>query len=403
MVETTPVKNADTWLAEKLEDVAPLDDVAPRTTFADLKDFYKQGNHVLVVGKTGAGKTVMLLTFVRDFLEHGFKVIHRDDGGLEFLKLAKIVDEIFVWIPQGCKFTIEASNVRVNEFDPEQPFKFVEFLLDTVHQFNVIVYDAYVVDDELSAEFWAGFLKATVKLLQQRHYRDKAKVVLSIDEMNDLLQPTHQELTKKHAEVRARLDQNIRKLRKHGVKLLCSSHRPNQLTLNTRSQFSFVFLKRSFGYDLYAFLNKELVTVGAKTFWRILKTIKSLPVQYAFGFDPDGNFDRFFFKNLPEDMPYYRLSGWLESPRPENVAGWDRVRIWVTSVLRALNNQVKYGNVLYADIEKLVGYQKGHIFNVIQDKLLSDAKLRLEWDGLVKVLPIPQRKKIRKRAESPSA
>jgi len=289
-----------------------------------VKDFYKEGNHVLILGKTGSGKTVLLLNLIRKFLEHRFKVIHRDDGGLEFLKLHDFVDEIAVMKPDQCYFNVASDKVVIYDYDIENTMQLVNFLLDTKHKFIVILFDVFCKDKELSARFWNSFFDSFITTLMQRHISLKKKIVLSFDELNDIVQSQKMELTEAHRKVRAMIEYNIRKLRKHKVKLVCTSHRPNQLTLNIRSQFSYVFIKQSFGYDLYTFLNKELVHIGSKLFFKILRDIKDMSPKYAYLFDKRGYFDKLEFPNLPEDMPYFELAGILDIPKPNDWLAIDK-------------------------------------------------------------------------------
>jgi len=360
-------------LLEKILKEQPPD-ITPKQMIS-VKDFYKEGNHVLILGKTGSGKTVLLLNLIKKFLEHGFRVIHRDDGGLEFLKLLDFVDEIAVMKPSTCYFNVASDKVIIYDYDVEKPYELVKFLLDSKHQFMVILFDVYCKDKELAADFWSEFFDAFITILMQRHVSVKRKVVLSFDEINDIIQPQKMELTPVHRKVRALVEYNIRKLRKHKVKLVCTSHRPNQLTLNIRSQFSYVFVKQSFGYDLYQFLNKELVHIGSRLFFKILRDIKDLDVAYAYLFDKKGYFDKLMFPNLPEYLPYYEIEGILELPKKTDWLAIDRKkRRDIIILLEYIKNKRETGNALYHIIGEKYGIPYPTVRYIV-NKLLEDPKI----------------------------
>jgi len=94
----------------------------------------------------------------------------------------------------------------------------------------------------------------------------KDPLVFSFDEMNDLVQPRGMELTKGHAGLRSLIEYNVRKLRKHRVTLIASTHRFNQIGINVRSQFSYVLIKQSYGKDVYDFISHNLVTAANEAY-----------------------------------------------------------------------------------------------------------------------------------------
>jgi len=274
----------------------------------------------------------------------------------------------------------------------------VKELIDTEDMYNVVLFDIFCKDKELSATFWAKFFDAFITILMQRHPSEKSKVLLSFDELNDLIQPEKQQLTQTHRKFRSLFEYNIRKLRKHGVKLLCTAHRPNQLTLNIRSQFSFVFIKQSFGWDLYEFLNKELVHISSKVFWWILRDIKDLPVEYAYIFDNGGNYDKFFVPNLREDIPPYYVNGILEREQPEDDFYYRK--LWVRIILRRLYNELKYGKILVKDIAEHVGksYEpvRRHLLIMFDDSFIAEDYYRLMELIRGRAKPKVKRKRVRR-------
>ena len=118
-------------------------------TFSDLNFLFESGYHIAIFGKTRSGKTVLLQNLLYDHWNEGFKVIHRDDGGLEFLKIVNMIDDdVVVYIPEKCKFECEA--VIVKSFDWNKPYKLAKELLETKTSFNVIIFDNFCLDKDLT-------------------------------------------------------------------------------------------------------------------------------------------------------------------------------------------------------------------------------------------------------------
>lgn len=275
----------------------------PTKSFTDLTKLMKGGYHALIQGITGAGKTTLLLNLERELYSHGHIIIHRDDGGLEFLKLLGKVDALNIFYPKGVKFRLHLkkdfnTDIDLIPFDWEKPISIFKEIDQRGLSYNAIVFDIYVLEPHVNAIFWSKFFETLIYYVMQKQISEKEKIVLSIDELNDLVQPNNYEITEVHKRVRSLIEYNIRKLRKHLVTLIASTHRPNQISVNLRSQFSYIFVKKSFGNDIYDFINKMLVQIKNKTFFRILHDIITLDPRYAYVFDYKGNFDKISIPNI---------------------------------------------------------------------------------------------------------
>jgi len=268
---------------------------------------FRGGRHALIAGRTGSGKTTLLITLLRDLYEAGHIILHRDDGGLEFLYLLPEIP-MTVFIPQGCDFRVD-GNYELDIIHFEKPTEIVDQVYDSPHPFNVVIYDVYCIDPGVSAEFYSELFKALIHKCMNTPRGLKERLVFSIDELNDLIQPRGMSLTKKHAKVRALIEYNIRKLRKHLVTLIATAHRLNMLGINVRSQFSYVFLKQSFGWDVYDFINKSLITAENRVFWSVLKDITTLPADYFYLFDYKNNYDKVRFADIPRPNIKYETQG----------------------------------------------------------------------------------------------
>lgn len=299
----------EAYLISDEEHLARLDEAmrAQPRSFTDLDPFFEGGRHVLIHGRTGSGKTTLLLTLLRELHRSGHRILMRDDGGLEFLYLLPEIPMV-VWIPEGCIFTVEGPyDVEVRDFI--LPSEILEAVFETRQRFHVIIYDAYCYDPGLAASFYSDLFQTLIFKCMQTERSLKRRLVFSFDELNDLIQPKGRELTKGHASVRRMVEYNIRKLRKHKVTLIASTHRFNQIGINVRSQFSYIWIKQSYGYDVYDFINKNLVTAANQTFWRVLRELTSMGPEYVYLFDYQNRFDRFIFPDIPRPDITYSLKG----------------------------------------------------------------------------------------------
>ena len=291
-----------------------INEYAPKPQmFTDIEKLFQGGYHSLIVGITGGGKTTLLLKILKELRSRGFTILARDDGGLEASYLLPYT-KITYWIPEGCELRMNNCpyNYDIAEFNPDNPMEILDHVFES--PFNLVVFDAYTYEPALSAEFWAELFKSLIFKCMQTPRSKKRKLIFSIDELNDLIQPKGYNLTPKHAKVRALIEYNIRKLRKHNVTLIATSHRFTQLGISVRSQFSYVIVKQSYGWDAWDFLSKSLATQNNKVFWAILKDVTSFAPQYFYLFDYKNRFDKYQFSDIPRpDI----------DPEPIGVLKWD--------------------------------------------------------------------------------
>jgi len=281
--------------------------------FTDIDKFLGGGMHGLIVGITGAGKTTLLLSLLDALIDRGYTILARDDGGLESLHLLHKVP-MRIWIPEGCRLKMDTPHKHeVREFDWQNPLEILEGVYD--YPFNLVVFDAFCIDPGLSALFYSNLFKLLIYRCMQTPMRKKKKLIFSIDELNDLVQPKGYELSGQHTSVRSLIEYNIRKLRKHQVTLLASTHRFTQLGISVRSQFSYIFMKQSYGWDAWDFISKSLATQNNKVFWATLKDISSFEKKYFYLFDYKNNFDKYEFGDIRREEIEYEMSGVVEEEK----------------------------------------------------------------------------------------
>lgn len=277
-------------------------------SYTDLATLFSGGKHALLIGMTGSGKTTLLYFLLDVFLKRGYKVIYRDDTGLEFLLFFKYLSECYddillnVYYPNECKFIVKEQwdNLYLEAFDwcdtEELVFKIMKD--EPQKSINVIVFDKFNPYPELSAKFWSDFFLHFILYVSDLPFEAKQKIVLSLDELNDIIQSNQAQLTEMHGKLRGLFEYNLRKVRKHKVTILATTHRMRMMTRNSTSQFAYNIVKQSEGADIYDFLNRKLIAIKSKTFWAILHDIITLEPHYFYLFDYKGNFDKITFPDI---------------------------------------------------------------------------------------------------------
>jgi len=279
-------------------------------TYTDWGPFWRGGYHTLLQGRTGSGKTTLLLTMLRGLHQVGHRILMRDDGGLDFLYLSPEFPMV-VWVPEGCSFEADSGNVEVRGFT--EPGEILDEAYSSPQRFHAVLYDCFCSDPGPAAGFYSSLFQELIYRCMQTERAVKEPLVFSFDELNDLIQPRGMEITKDHTSIRSMVEYNVRKLRKHRVTLVASTHRFNQVGINVRSQFSYIVIKQSYGKDIYDFISHNLVTAANEAFWAILRDVTTMGPEYAYAFDYRNSYDKLVFPDIPRPLVRYRLEGKVES------------------------------------------------------------------------------------------
>lgn len=297
--------------------------------YVDWKPFWLGGRHTLLQGRTGAGKTTLLLNLLWQLYARGHRILLRDDGGLDFLYLAEHIP-MTIWKPQGCSFKLldnNQYNIEVETFT--DPNEILEQAYTSPTRFHSILYDCYCSDPAPAAKFYSNLFQELIYRCMQTQRTHKTPLVFSFDELNDLVQPRGMELTKGHSNIRGMVEYNVRKLRKHRVTLIASTHRFNQIGVNVRSQFSYIMIKQSYGKDVYDFISHNLITAANDSFWSTLKTLTTMGPEYVYVFDYKNSYDKLRVPDIPRPTVEYRLDGHIKGE--ENSQRYDLIDLIIVA------------------------------------------------------------------------
>lgn len=356
------------------------DTEVPIKSFTDMAPMFKGGYHMLIQGKTGSGKTHLNLTLVTEFLSLGWKAIYRDDGGLEFVHLLPQLEgdgQMLVFYPRDMILKFSGGDfgdrLRLKTFDYDRDKDILE-MFRILHRAPrgtvlVIVFDVYVTDPEVSADFWSRFLQLLVHHAMQLPYSQKQDWLLAIDQANEIVQSHGHEVTDMHKKVRAWLEYNIKNLRKHKISILATTHRYKELSIGFRSQVSYNFVKRCAGHDIYDFMSKILFKASNKLFWFLLQLVTTLPPGEILFIDEEGVYDILPF----EEYPFDRGIEVQAKGRIVKAGGDSRKRFDISDLMIVLisNRSGSYGDMKEATgldrttcmrrFEKMLSYEK--VFN----------------------------------------
>ena len=369
--------------------------------FADPSRLFEHGWHVLFVGLTGQGKTTNMTSYAVALLNRGWRIFWRDDSGLEWLALAwHYPDETLVFVPKGCR--LEGLDfLEFAEYDPEKPMNIFRKAERSGRSLFPILFDVFCWDLEYTCRFYSRLFTMMIYHLARMPYSKKSLWAFFVDELNDLVQPHGREITKAHAEVRGTIVFNLRKVRKHGFKLVASTHRLTQIPLDVRTNFSYHLIHKSLGYDVYEFFSKALITAPAKVFWTVLKCVITQEPGECFFFDYKWSYDWIKPRMIiDKDTILKRLEWRIEGtvgPEPE-ADRWTWERQGAELILRALRNALKTGHVRYRDIAKAMGLTGSWVFEVINDRILGKPELKALWD---EVLELARLRVVRRQHKPP--
>jgi len=301
----------------------------------------------MIVGRTGSGKTTLLLQIERAFLkaDKRLKVIHRDDGKCEFLYQLPVVGRIKVFIPYGCRFVYEdiEGEVAVQHYDPDNPLGIIDNIARSRgFRYFVVMFDNFCINPDLSAEFWAKWWTALIYHAMSTPLARKKPILLSFEEINDILRPRGWGITKVHDEVEGLLSYNFNKLRGHGIRLLCSTHRPQQLSRDIRSQIDWIFIKRSSGDDIYDWLNRILIRLSNPVFYYLIGFINEMPQEQFVAIDPYRKLDICVNEDIERWPVQYEIGGCIK--RPERTKRFDEIDMFI-AVARAKPNPMPFKEI----------------------------------------------------------
>jgi len=304
---------------EFILDEEGLEDIKVPYLFTDVyelfdMDQFSETGHAAICGITRSGKSTLLISMVRKFLDNNALVLYRDDGGGEFRYLAYYYeDAVRVFVPEGPGIRLEIGlPVKVESFDWKHPASIIERVYKRDYPFNVIVFDSFANPEapKMIGRFYYRLLRDMLSFLQRKSYSEKYPLVFALDELNDIAAPRSKGYSLSD-EAKAFVSLVLRKTGKHNVKILCTTHRLQQLSSDFRSQIDNIFVKRYAGADTWAFLKDNTITFNKWAYIKLWKIITTMPPEHFIYVDRYRRFDRYKFADIPRPKVEYECLGVL--------------------------------------------------------------------------------------------
>jgi len=207
----------------------------------NLKDLLAPGAHVVTYGITGSGKTTILLWLCKEYYRAKEMVVWRDARTLEAFSLLGWIP-LKLHLPEGCTVSLEHPHLEHSSFDPKDlPGLFNAFDSDKV---NVIMFDYFCFDDEIRLIFWRNFFHNLWDWKSSTRKRIKAEIALIIDEFSFICPGGKRGQVAGQSKLSNSIYQSMVSFRKWRLRLVASSHLPNDVHYGVRQQFSFRIFKK---------------------------------------------------------------------------------------------------------------------------------------------------------------
>jgi hypothetical protein len=218
-----------------------------------------------------------------------------------------------VFIPEGPGIRLEIGlPVKIERFDWKHPGTIIEQVYKGDYPFNVIVFDPFANPEapKMIGRFYYKLLRDMLSTLQRKSYSEKPPLVFALDELNDIAAPRSKGYSLSE-EAKAFVSLVLRKTGKHNVKILCTTHRLQQLSSDFRSQIDNIFVKRYAGADTWAFLKDNTITFNKWAYIKLWKIITTMPPEHFIYVDRYRRFDRYEFTDILRPQVEYECLGVL--------------------------------------------------------------------------------------------
>ncbi len=276
--------------------------------FIDLKELEGQmytqpGQHILVMGATGSGKSSSCMKIAYNLWKAGETVIWRDDANLEFLSFLPVLP-VKLYIPEGCDLHLEKvldsnllSLVEKVHYDWRRPMEVMPTFDN--EKLNVLLFDLYTIDLKVSVQFWTNFFWS---LYRYKREQIKEPWSLIIDELNDLAPGRGRGTFEAQLRLSSQIFHALKKFRKMNLRLVGSTHNFNDLHAPLRGQFNYYIIKR---------MRREHVP---SRFINYAHLIERMKLSHAILVDRYGNFQ---FLTWTEETRWHRDPERLIRLRPK--------------------------------------------------------------------------------------
>jgi len=223
------------------------------TTFYDTPVYQSKfinapGEHAIIYGTTGSGKTNLLIDIVFDLVAAGETVIYRDYGKeVETLSLAKKYP-LKIFYPKGTDITLQVKNLP-DDFKDISYYRFskTEEILENISskKINIIAMRRYLQDPGTFNRFWSELLLLFIEYALSRKL--PRPITFALDEMNNITPGRghgYMVDTKVTNKLSNQIAYSFQNLRATQARIIATSHGITSIYTDVRRAFQWYFFKR---------------------------------------------------------------------------------------------------------------------------------------------------------------
>lgn len=263
--------------------------------------FQKSGEHALVGGTTGSGKTQTLFFMVKSLVEYHKKeiIIWFDVGKTsEVLRLADFRDIIF-FVPAGCTIDIAFNpgfEQYLEKIDYREYSSFKEFLeLIEKDKINILCIKPFEKSADEYAKKISEFFKVLIKEALSYHLEESGKTPMALifDEMQWIAPGHGHALNEAHTDASKDVQLNIDTLRSQMIRFIGATQNWTKIRAGVRDACSWIFIKRG-------------LTFTRQDEWRLSRynlKWQMLPTEHTVVAFPNRNFSDYI------ELPYFGEGG----------------------------------------------------------------------------------------------
>ena len=210
------------------------------------------GQHLLVIGKTGAGKTQTMYWILDGILQHGKNetVVWFDTGkSAEILRLAQFAP-VTVWIPDDETLDVIIRKKPGVSLDIEvKPFKDIESLWTGLQKgrINIICIEPFILDPESRTTVVQKVFSTLIRLAHD--YRIITPMAIFYDEFHRIAPAKGHGASMRQERYGGVIQENVERLRSLGVRFVPSTQGWYKLRKGVRDCFSWLMVKRGASFD----------------------------------------------------------------------------------------------------------------------------------------------------------
>lgn len=202
----------------------------------------KPGEHLLVTGITGSGKTQDLIWLLDGILQKGRNetVLWNDSGKSNEILLVAQLAPLNIIIPEGMDVSLESEGADIKKSWFTSPRE-VWLNLDP-SRVNVLCVEPFIRKPTL---FTPIITEIFTELIELAHdYKIKIPLAVFYDEFHLVAPAKGHAFDKKHASFGAEIQYNVERLRSLGIRFIASSHHWYKMRRGVRSSFNWFMINR---------------------------------------------------------------------------------------------------------------------------------------------------------------